>query len=667
MSERNLIWIGRARRRGARRLLGALALAGLALADVSCGGREAAAAAAKRVIVLGFDGMDHGVVARLMAAGRMPNFARLAETGGFQALETSVPPQSPVAWSNFITGMDSGGHGIFDFVHRDPETMLPYLSTSRTGPPGRILNLGKYQFPLSGGEVELLRHGEPFWAVLEEHGVETTVVRMPANFPPSGKATRELSGMGTPDLMGSSGTFSFYTSELFAFQGEDISGGNVYEVYPYEGMIEASLWGPKNDLLVKPQKLELPFVVYVDPVEPVTKLEVGGRELLLEVGEWSDWVPVDFELLPIKSVRAIVRFYLKQAHPELELYASPLNIDPLAPVMPISHPASYAAELAEATGRYYTQEMPEDTKALSAEIFTIDEFLTQARIAADQFLDQYRYVLSRFERGLLFYYFGNLDQTSHMMMRATDPGHPAYNAERDARYADTLDRLYEELDGVVGYTLEKMPVGTKLIVMSDHGFTSWRRAFHLNTWLKENGYAKLKNPNLRDDPGLFANVDWSGTRAYALGLNGLYLNLRGREKFGIVDPAEREKLMNEIAEKLLATIDPATGAPAITKVYRRDEVYRDRGYLDIGPDLLVGYAKGTRGSNPSALGEFPPEVITDNTEEWSGDHCMDHQAVPGILLSNEPLLRRAGSLKDLAASILAEFGIEGDFPAPRQG
>ena len=639
-----------------------LALAGLLGALVACGGDSASADTGRKVIVLGFDGLDYELTQRLMAEGRMPNFSRLAETGGFAPLETSVPPQSPVAWSNFITGMDSGGHGIFDFVHRDPETMLPYLSTSKTEDAGRLLELGKYEFPLSGGEVELLRHGTPFWEVLEDHDIETTIIRIPANFPPSGTATRELSGMGTPDLLGTSGTFSFFTSELFAFQGEDISGGEVYEVYPYDNTVEASLFGPDNPFLKDKEKIELPFTVYLDAKEDAAKLEVGDSEVVLQVGEWSDWVPIDFELIPTQTVRAIVRFYLKQVHPELELYASPLNIDPLEPVMPISTPDDYSAELAEATGRFYTQEMPEDTKALSAGIFSVDEFLVQSRLAADQFLEQYKYVLGTFDSGLLFYYFGNVDQTSHMLMKSLDPDHPAYDPQVDGKYAHVIEDLYIELDGVVGYTLENMPEGTKLIVMSDHGFTSWRRAFNLNTWLKDNGYAVLKNPDLKDDPGWLLNVDWTKTRAYALGLNGLYINLKGREKNGIVDPADREALMKEIAEKLLATIDPATGEPAITKVYFREEVYKDRGYLDIGPDLQIGYAKRTRGSNESAVGEFPPETIVDNTEEWSGDHCMDHEAVPGILLSNEPLVRPAPSLKELGASILAEFGVTEGFP-----
>jgi predicted AlkP superfamily phosphohydrolase/phosphomutase len=334
--------------------------------------------------------------------------------------------------------------------------------------------------------------------------------------------------------------------------------------------------------------------------------------------------------------------------------------------MPISTPTSYASDLARAGGRFYTQGMPEDTKALNEGVFTPNEFLAQARSAGQEVIDQYHQVLGEFRQGLLFYYFGNLDQISHMMWRPLDPKHPAYNEEIDAPLKDVVVGVYEQLDGVVGYTLERMGNDTTLVVMSDHGFASWRRAFHLNTWLKENGFLAVIDPNLRDDPGLFSNVDWSRTRAYGLGLNGLYVNLRGRERNGIVDTQDRKALMEEIAAKLLAAVDPATGERAVTKAYQLDETYHDHGAEEIGPDIVVGYAKGTRGSNQSALGKVGPDVFSDNTEMWSGDHCMDHESVPGILLTNRPLRRPARELKELAAAILAEFGIEG-FPSRKGG
>jgi predicted AlkP superfamily phosphohydrolase/phosphomutase len=611
----------------------------------------------RQVIVLGFDGMDYSLTKRLMDEGRMPNFSRLAGEGSFGPLETAVPPQSPVAWSDFITGMDSGGHGIFDFVHRDPETVLPYLSTSETEGSERALKIGKYKFPLSGGEVKLLRRGRAFWEILEEHGIESHVIRMPANFPPSGKATRELSGMGTPDLLGTPGTFSFYTSDLFV-EERDVSGGAIYAVDLWENRAEGVLYGPDNPHLTKTRKLTRDFEAFIDPDEPVVKLVVGEEERILQVGEWSDWVPIEFEMIPTQTLRAMARFYVKSTDPEFELYTSPLNIDPMDPAMPISHPKSYAAELAKATGRFYTQGMPEDTKTLTEGVFNVEQFLSQAKIAGDEFLEQYEHVLEEFDGGFLFYYFGNLDQISHMMFRAMDPEHPGYDPETDPDHRAVVEETYEDFDRIVGYTSEQMKPGTRLIVMSDHGFASWRRAFHLNTWLIESGYMTLKDPSRVEGTSIYSNVDWSRTRAYGLGLNGLYVNLQGRERGGIVPPGERDALMKELAEKLLATLDPETGMPAVTRVYERESWYSDAGYRDIGPDLQVGYAKGTRCSFESAIGDLTDRVFSDNLNLWSGDHCMDHTTVPGILLTNGSLAKPARSLKELNRAILAEFGIE---------
>jgi predicted AlkP superfamily phosphohydrolase/phosphomutase len=616
------------------------------------------------VIVLGFDGMDYALTRQMMAEGRLPNLAKLAQMGAFQSLGTSMPAQSPVAWSNFITGLDAGGHGIYDFVHRDPKTMIPYLSTSRAEASDRKLTIGKYQVPLGADKVELLRHGQPFWELLEKRGIPTSILRMPANFPPSGTATRELSGMGTPDILGTYGTFAYYTSDPYTWAGKDVSGGKVYDVGFVDTVAEGKLYGPSNPFLVDGPKIEAPFTVYIDPDEPVAKLVVGDEERVLKVGEWTDWVPIDLDLVPTQSVPVIARFYLKEVRPVFGMYVSPLNLDPMSPAMPISTPESFASELAAATGRFYTQGMPEDTKAFKEGVFTPQEFERQARLAGEEVERQYAYVLDRFEDGLLFYYFGNGDQIAHMMWRAMDPGHPAYKAA-DQPFEAVVRKVYEQFDAIVGHTLPRVEAGATLFVMSDHGFTSWRRAFHLNTWLKEQGYLTLADPTLQHDPGLYMNVDWSRTRAYGLGLNGLYVNVAGREKDGIVPPEEREALAREIAAKLLAAVDPKTGERAVTAVLRREE-YRDRGHLEVGPDLVVGYAKGMRGSNESALGTIGPEVVTDNTEEWSGDHCMDPETVPGVLFSSRPLKRPAAKLEELAAAILAEFGVDG-FPVREQG
>ena len=645
------------RRRSRWSVLGVLLM--VALSNATCG---RSGSTGRRVIVLGFDGMDYELTRRFMAEGKLPNLQRLAESGGFSPLTTSIPPQSPVAWSEFITGMDAGGHGIYDFMHRDTITMVPYLSTSRSSDPSRTIKLGRWQLPLSGGTVELLRHGTPFWEVLEQNGIPTTVMRMPANFPPSGTASRELSGMGTPDLLGTYGTFSFFTTVPERIT-EDVSGGVVYRAELVDNVLDATLVGPPNPFLVAGNSVRAEFKVYADPTRPVAKIVIDDQEIILQEGEWSEWVTVDFTLLPyVQSLRGIVRFYLMQVHPEFELYVTPINIDPLNPAMPISTPSGFAAELARGTGRFYSQGMPEETSALSSGVFNDEDFLRQATLVAEENRRQYRHVLEHFDDGFLFYYFGNLDLVSHMMWRTMDSTHPAHDPVADAPYRNVIEELYVEADDIVGETLQSMGDDATLIVMSDHGFASWTRAFNLNSWLRANGYIAFRNRSDQVGTGFFENVDWSRTQAYAIGFNSVYINLRGRERVGSVPRQQRRLVLDEIARNLVRFVDPKTGKRAITKVYRRDEVYQDRGHLDIGPDLIVGFARGVRGSDESALGTITREIITDNTGKWSGDHLMDHEAVPGVLFTNRPLQRAASSLKELGAAVLAEFGIEG-FPS----
>ncbi len=641
------------------RTLPALTVAAAVVA-AGCGGGGAAAAPGTRVVVLGFDGMDYALTRRLLDEGKLPNLARLAEAGGFQALMTSVPPQSPVAWSEFITGLDAAGHGIFDFVHRDPATMLPYLSTTRTEPPGRVVRLGRWQLPLSGGRVTLLRHGTPFWQVLEQRGVPAWIMRMPANFPPSGQASRELSGMGTPDILGSYGTFSFFTTSQDSVP-EDLRS-QVFRVTLEAGVFRSQLRGPPDPFRRDGAHVGVPFHVYVDADRPVAKIVLGAREALLAEDEWSEWLPADFHLdMPFQRLRATVRFYLRRVRPDLELYATPVNLDPLHPALPVSTPGAFAGDLARATGRFYTQGMPEDTKALIGGVFDRDDFLRQAAMTAAENRRQLQWLLAEFRHGLLFYYFGHIDQVSHMMWAPRDPEHPAHDPVTDARYAGVVEGLYMQADSIVGETLAALGGDARLVVMSDHGFTSWSRAFNLNTFLRQRGYLAVNETSPPGGVAYFPGVDWSRTQAYGLGLNGLYVNLRGRERFGSVPPDQRSLIADELAAALLRVTDPATGQPVVARVYRREQIYRDTGHVESGPDLIVGYAKGYRTSNESALGQVTAELLTDNRGAWSGDHAMVHDAVPGILFSSRPLRRPVTSLRDLAAAVLAEFGMLG-FP-----
>lgn len=633
-----------------------LAVTGALLSACS---RPVNAARAHKVIVLGMDGLDPQLLHQYIEDGRMPNFKRLEREGSYHELGTSIPPQSPVAWSSVITGMNPGGTGIFDFIQREPNTMQPMFSMARVEAPRHVLGLGDWSLPLSAGKTELLRHGRAFWQILDDHGIPATVVRMPVNFPPVASRERTLAGMGTPDMEGTYGLFSFYTSDPWESPG-DRSGGRVYAVEPVDNRVFARLLGPPNTFRKGDPLVPVDFTVWLDPTEPAAKIDIQGKEIFLREGEWSDWVQLKFTLVPyLESTTGICRIYLKQVRPYFNLYISPVNIDPSQPALPLSTPPAYATDLWKKVGFYYTQGIAEDTKVLSDHLLNDGEYLEQAHIVLDEQLKFFDLELARFHFGLLFVYFSSTDLEAHMFWRTFDRNNPAYNPQAAANYGGALEDIYAKMDEVLGKAMAKVDGNTTLIVLSDHGFAPFDQSFNLNTWLLQNGYITLKpNPNRTNGTGdLFGDVDWTRTRAYGLGLNGLYLNRSGRERDGIVKPgAEAEALMNEIRQKLLAVRDPVTNLPPITRIDKAEDVYSGP-YSSSGPDLIVGYNRTYRAGWETVLGQFNSDVISPNMEAWSGDHCIDYTLVPGVLLSNKRIELQSPSLTDIAPTILAEYGI----------
>ena len=632
-------------------------------------------AAGKKVVVLGVDGMDPKLLQTFVDQGRMPNFKALMAEGDFRPLQTTMPPQSPVAWSTFMTGMDPGGHGIFDFIHVDQARMSPYSSMAQAEPGGRPINIASWSFPTSGGGVRMLRKGTTFWQMLGERGLRSTIFRMPVNFPPVKAPGRALAGMGTPDIVGSLGTFSFYTDHRRDWPPV-VSGGEIYEVSIRSNRVDAQLNGPTNTFRRFPSKesLELlekgravsieyenpkmtqQFVVYLDPKAGAAKFVVGDQEFILREKEWSDWVHVEFEAIPhLLKVSSAGRFYLKQLSPKFELYVSPLQIDPEDPVMPISHPANWSKQLCSDLGRFYTHNIPEDTQAFNHGVLTAHEFWDQMILAYEERSRALDYLLKHQDEDFLFVYFGTVDQGSHMLWHFMDREHPGY--VHDEVLKDGIAKLYEMLDGRLGRVRESLEKDTVLIVMSDHGFAPFYWEVNLNTWLLEQGYITLKDPSKQESGEFFSNVDWSRTRAYAVGLNGLYINVKGREKGGAVAAGpEYEALLDELEKALLKMKDTRNGRSPVSLVLRPRRDFKGP-EKDKGPDILVGYSRGYRSSSDSPLGVFPKAIFVDNLNPWSGDHCIDYRLVPGILVTNRRITSQTPTLADLTVSLLHEYGI----------
>ena len=603
----------------------------------------------RAIVVLGIDGMDPQLVRELLARGELPNLAKLIDAGGWSELDTTSPPQSPVAWSTFITGQGPEHHGIFDFVHRDAFHLTPYLSTSKVTPPDRTIEVGSFAFPLGSPDVELLRRGVAFWQLLEANRIPATVVKVPANFPPPNSTRAEsMSGMGTPDLLGTYGTFQLITDDP-ALAARPLSGGILHRVdFAGGNRARTALTGPVNPLSSAGDAMTLAVELVRDPAEDTLLVRLGDRDVILRSGEWSEWVPIELDPgLLAGDVPGMVRLYVRQVAPTLHLYVSPINIDPLAPAMPLSAPASYAPALARDVGRFYTQGMPEDTKAVASGVLSPSEFLAivdRVIVETEQLFDR---ELARFRGGLLFVYLSSIDQASHVFWRSLDPDAPA----ADRAHADVLPNLYRRVDDWIGRVAARLGPTTRLVVMSDHGFAPYRTKVHLNTFLAQRGYLSVLS---KRGAGPLGHVDWPRTQAYALGLNQVFVNLRGREANGAVDPAERELVLERLERELLALRDPDSGLTAVTRVDRPPPGR----FGDRAPDLIVGYRRGFRSSDDSALGAVGDRVFEPNRDRWSGDHCMDPAGVPGVFFANAPLA--AGprpSLQDLAPTILRFFDI----------
>lgn len=598
----------------------------------------------RKMIVLGVDGMDPGFLEKHIA--ELPNLNRLGREGEFRRLATTVPPQSPVAWSSFITGMDPGGHGVFDFLHRDPRTRLPFSSMAEATGSKWSITIGRYVIPLSGGRVRLLRNGNAFWQILSSHGIPATIIRMPNNFPPVGGDCRALSGMGTPDLQGTYGTFSYYTDDP-AEERTTVAGGTIKRVRPVDGCVVLDIGGPVDTFLKDRPIATVRLAVHLDPGQHAARCDaVGGGSLVLREGEWSDWVRVRFAVMHgLRHTSGMFRLFLREVAPVFRLYVSPVNIDPLDPALPISTPPSLSRELAESLGLYYTLGTAEDTSALRAGVLDHHQYLAQSRLVLGESLRMFRHELNRFQTGLFFYYFSILDQNSHILW---------------GRYEAELLEFYEAVDEAVGEAAAKAGGNGTLIVMSDHGFAPFERAVNLNTWLLREGYLALDNPQNTGPEEMFAHVDWTRTKAYAIGLNALYLNVKGREEGGIIEPGrESEELLDSLTKRLKTFRDPDNGELVIRSAGRPSAVYRGKN-LAYAPDLIIGYAPGFRASWQTALGGVPDLTVEDNNQAWIADHCIAAEAVPGVFLSNRKGCRTDPVLWDLPATILSEFGI----PAP---
>jgi len=644
---------------------------------------------AQKLVILGFDGMDPRLVRQWMDEGKLPNMKKLAERGGgVHALGTTHSPESPTAWASFATGVNAGKHNIYDFLIRDTTTYLPDLGMVHREPPRFVFNF----IPVSKPVIRSIRGGTSFWVTAGRAGVRSSLLTVPVTYPPEDVPNGEmLSGLPLPDIRGTMGTFYYFGTDLSRYEEGNTEFGGILKRLVFDGDVaQTELVGPPNPIvrqqlrelrarsspsdadrmriaeLEAREDVRLPVTIHWNRPGRSATIDIADQTIHLTEHEWSHWINLDFPINVLLRVHGMAQLYLIGAGPELQLYVSPVNWKPDNPPAPMSAPPRFAADIYERLGPYRTLGWAEATWPLNEDRIDEKTFMDDLYRAFD---DRAQVILQRLEAkqwDLLVGVIESTDRVQHMMWRLIDPEHPMYDKALAAKFGDSIERVYKRCDDFVGEVMSKVSADTPILIVSDHGFHSFRQSVNLNTWLVQQGYMAIQgqqpgDKKLQDLFGggtFWENVDWSRTKAYAMGLGQIYINLKGREGRGIVDPSESRAVQDEIAARLMEMADPKTGARMVDAVYKVGDIYRGE-YVKNAAEIQVGLADGYRVSWQSTLGGSPPGIVYPNMKKWSGDHgSFDYKSTSGTLISSRPLTSTAApDIMDIAPTVLKYFGV----------
>jgi predicted AlkP superfamily phosphohydrolase/phosphomutase len=673
-----------------KRILLALVVvsAGAALA---CGSGHPPEKFRQKLVVLGFDGMDPRLVQRWMDEGKLPNLQKLARNGsGVRALGTTHSPESPTAWASFATGVNAGKHNIYDFLIRDTTTYLPDLGMVHREPPHFILNY----IPISRPVVQSIRGGTSFWVTAGNAGVRSSELTVPVTFPPEEVPNGEmLSGLPLPDIRGTMGTFYYFGTDLSRYEEGNTEFGGILKRLVFDGdTAQTELVGPPNPIIKQqirelraknPQgnapetdkmqlaeleareDVRLPMTIHWNKAGRSATIELADNSIHLGEHEWSKWINLDFSINLLLRVHGMAQLYLINAGSELQLYISPVNFKPDAPPTPMSYPARFSADLYERLGTYRTLGWAEATWPLNEDRIDEKVFMDDLFRAFD---DRAQVILQRLDSkqwDLLVGVIESTDRVQHMMWRLIDPQHPMYDKKLAAQYGDAIERVYRRCDEFVGEVMQRVDPSTPIVIVSDHGFHSFRQSVNLNTWLVQEGFMAIQGqqPGEKKLQDLFGggtfweNVDWSRTKAYAMGLGQIYLNRKGREGHGIVTDADAKQIENDLAARLMTMTDPNTHQRMVDAVYKREDIYSGP-FFDNASEIQVGLAEGYRVSWQSTLGGSPPGLVYANMKKWSGDHgSFDYKQTSGVLISTRKIDSPEPSIMDIAPTVLKYFGL----------
>src|SRR5688500_16220786 len=669
----------------------AIAVAAVGLWSLACSGgtTRGPSRVDKKIVILGFDGMDPILLKKWMEEGKLPNISALAKGGGMFPLQTTHSPESPTAWASFATGVNAGKHNIYDFLIRDTTSYIPDLGMVTRTPPKFLFNY----FPVSKPKLTSIRGGTSFWVTAGKEGVRSDMLTVPVTFPPEDVDNGHmLSGLPLPDIRGTMGTFSYYATDLSRYEEGNTEMGGILKRLVFEGDTASSeLEGPPSPIVRRQieairrkgatlseadraqlaelqavQDVRVPFTIQWNRAGRTAAITIDGQTIALQPGAWTPWIDLTFKVNFVVRLHGMVQMLLMNAGSELQLYVSPVNFKPESPPVPISSPARFAADLHEAVGDFRTLGWAEATWALNEGRMDEKTFMDDLMVAFD---DRAKVILHRLDAkdwDLLIGVIESTDRVQHMMWRLIDPKHPLYDAALAAQFGDSIERVYKKADDFVGEVAKRVGPEVPVMIVSDHGFHSWRKAVNHNTWLVQNGYMTLKGQQGADKKlsdlfggGTFwENVDWSRTRAYAMGIGQIYFNVRGRESQGIVSPgAESSALAGELGAKLLTMQDPEDGAPIVRSVYKRDDIYSGE-YLSNASELQVGMHEGYRVSWQTTLGGSPEGLVYANMKKWSADHGgYDFSTTAGVLITNRRIPAAAPSIMDIAPTVLKYFGV----------
>ncbi len=630
----------------------------VAVLAIVLAGASAVAEPQGRVVILGFDGADPGVVGEMIQAGELPNLQKLSESGDFQPLGSSSPPQSPTAWSSFATCKNPLNHGIYDFLRRNPSNYFPAVGFGRTtkaelNPDGSLKSPPRY---------ENNRLGDSFWKVASDSGLKVKALVVPFAYPAEDLSDecRQLCGLDVPDIRGTQSTY-FAFSEGFSKE-EPTAGGMRLPLNLTDGPATVNVPGIAVPGTRPPKYVDVPVTFTADRAGKTVSIDIQGTTVTLGEGEWSAWQEWSFAVTDQYTVKAVSRFHCMSAGDEVRVYMTCLQIHPEDPMMPISSPG-FSAELAKRYGLFKTIGWVYDTKALQQDDMSEEMFLDDVRTTMAW---REQLCLDELDAGnfdLLVSAWTGTDRVGHMFWAYRDPKHPLYTPEKAAKYGKVLEETYVKMDSIVGKVMQRLNDNDLLIIMSDHGFHSFRRAFSVNTWLIENGYLATKNGASYTDTKYLQGYDWSKSKAYGLGLGMIFLNLQGREAQGTVAKADAPALIQEISDKLMTVTDPESGDKVFGALY--PNINPKGAALADAPDIQLGYAEGFQTNKSSAAGAAPQALFEDNDDKWSGEHASSDVATThGILLSNQKL-GSDPSLIDLGVTALKYLGQ--DAPADFEG